>query len=277
MAQNIVSTGIGLRHVRAGLRDTDGTLKVPSGTPHNEAYSGLRVSGAQALTITLPDPQRVTASGDDRAYHTFTLPPTEVASGELRVSKTDLDVVAMVSGTLVFGSPTMQEVGFGTDQQGLEPALVMWGCRQAIDSEESSAYFGQQIWQTYFLLNAEANLKPSPMETATVSVFTYSVVANDATRSHLGIAFSAGTHGFTKAQYLMIVSKNQFMLDAFKGNGTHKEFTLSQTPATSPAAVLRVTVAGVVSAPTAWSQSGTALTFDAAPADAAKILVAYEY
>lgn len=277
MSQNDISTGIGLRHVRGGLRDTDGTLKVPSGTPHNEAYSGLRIGGAQALTITMADPQKVTARGDDRAYHTFTLPPTEVASGELRVSKTDLDVVAMVSGTLVFGSPTMQEVGFGTDQQGLEPALILWGCRQAIDADDTSAYFGTQIWQTYFLLNAEASLKPSPMEDATVSVFTYSLVANDATRSHLGITFATGTHGFTTAQYLMIVSKNRFMLDAFAGDGVHKAFTLSQTPATSPAAVVRVTLDGVVSAPTDWTRTTTTLTFNAAPSSNAKILVAYEY
>lgn len=275
MTQNEVTTGIGLRHVRVALRDTDGTIKVPSGTAFNTAYRGLRISGALGFTITIPDPQRVTARGDDRAYHTFVLPPTETPTGDLRVSKTNMEVIALLTGTIAFGSPTTKKVGLATDEQGDEPAIVLWGCRQGIDSEEGSAYFGQQVWQTYIILNGMATLKPSPMADAAVSEFSYSLVANDATKDNLGVTFSTGVHGFTKASYLLIVSKHKYMLDAFKGDGTHKAFNLSETPSTSPTSVVSVTVAGVEN--TAWSRTTTVLTFDAVPASAAKILVEYEY
>ena len=84
ITQNEVSTGIGLRHVRVALRDTDGAIKVPTGTPHDEAYPGLQIEGALGLSIALPEAQRITARGDDRAYYTFILPPTEVPQAHLR-------------------------------------------------------------------------------------------------------------------------------------------------------------------------------------------------
>jgi len=273
MSRNEVSTGIGLRHVRVAERDTDGTIKVPSGTAHNVAYSGLRIEGANALALAIPAPQRVSAQGDDRVYHTFTLPPTEVASGDLRVSKTNMNVIALISGVKVFESPTMRAVGFGTDKQGLEPAVVLWGCRQAIDSEGGSAYFGQQVWQTYYCPNAELNVQPASMENAAVGEVVYNVTCNDATKGHLGETFTTLLNGFTKAQYLMIVTLNHLMIDAFTGDAVHRAFTLSQTPSTG--SVERCTVNGVIN--TAYTRVTTTVTFTTAPAASAKILFCYEY
>lgn len=271
-----VSTGIGLRHVRVALRDEDGTILVPADQPVATAYNGRRAGGALALTLTIPEPQRVTARGDDRAYHTFILPPTEKPTGELRVSKSNLELIAMLTGTKKFGVGPAYKVGLATDAQGQEPELILWGCRQAIDSEEGSGTFGRQIWQTYFLLNALGSVRPATMEDAAVGELTYSLVANDSGVDELGREFTVDEHGFTKAAYLLIVTDGKFMLDSFLGDGIETDFTLSQEP--EEGGVIVCTVDGVEKVETThWTRVGKVVTFLVAPADGAKILFEYEY
>ena len=278
ITQNEESTGVGLRHVRVALRDTDGTIKVPSGTPHNEAYPGLWISGALGLTIAVPEAQRITARGDDRAYYTFILPPTEVPTGQLRVSKTNIDVVALLTGTKNFGSGTMEKIAFATDEQGDEPEIVLWGMQRGIDSEPGSTTFGQKVWRTYILLNALATVQPSPMEDSTVGEFVYSLVANDATVDENGHTFTAADEGFTAASFIMVVSLGKYMLDAFEGDGVHRSFILSQTPRSG--AIIIVTEDGVeATVTTDYTVTAGVLTFLAGniPTDEAKIMVEYEY
>ncbi len=278
MAQNEVSTGIGLRHVRVALRDTDGAIAVPAGTPFDEAYPGLRISGALSLAITVPESQRITARGDDRAYYTFVLPPTEVPTGSLSVSKANLDVIALLTGTNNFGSGTTKKIAFATDEQGDEPEVVLWGMQRGIDAEDGSVTFGQKVWRTYILLNALATVQPNTMEDSAVSNFVYSLVANDATVDENGHTFTAGHEGFTKASYIMVVSLGKYMLDAFLGDGVHRAFNLSQTPRT--AAIITVYEDGVQAAVTTdYTVASGVVTFVPGniPTSDAKIMVEYEY
>jgi len=229
-----------------------------------------------ALTLTVPDPQRVVASGDDRPYYTFQLPPTENPTGELRVSKINSDVVVLLTGTREFGSDPIRKVGFATDKQGEEPAIVLWGSRQAIDSEEGSSTFGQQIWQTYVLMNALASLRPPAMEMAVIGEMIYAIAANDGTVDELGTAFTAALHGFTKAPFILVVTQDKFMLDAFMGDGSTVAFTLSETPSAND--VTNVTVDGVVQQETTdWSVATNVLTMVVAPAVGEKLIIEYTY
>ncbi len=278
LTQNEVSTGIGLRHVRVALRDTDGTILIPSGTPFNEAYPGLQISGALGLAIAVPEPQRITARGDDRAYYTFVLPPTEVPTGNLRVSKINIDVVALLTGTNNFGSGTMKKVAFATDEQGDEPEIVLWGMQRGIDSLPGSVTFGQKVWRTYIFLNALATVQPSPMEDSAVGEFVYSLVANDATVDENGHTFTSGHEGFTAASFIMVVSLGKFMLDAFEGDAVHRSFNLSQTPRT--AAIITVYEDGVqATVTTDYTVTAGVLEFVGGniPTNGAKIMVEYEY
>lgn len=278
LTQNEISTGIGLHHVRVALRDTDGAVAVPAGTPHDEAYPGLQISGALRLNIAVPESQRVTARGDDRAYYTFNLPPTEVPTGQLGVSKTNIDVIALLTGTKNFGSGTTEKIAFATDKQGEEPAIVLWGMQRGIDSQPGSTTFGQRIWRTYILLNALASVQPSSMEDATVGEFVYSLVANDATVDENGHTFTTTDEGFTAASFIMVVSLGKFMLDAFEGDAVHRSFILSQTPRT--AAIITVYEDGVqATVTTDYTVTAGVLTFVPGniPANDAKIMVEYEY
>jgi hypothetical protein len=276
MARNEQTTGIGLRQVRLALRDDDGSIKIPAGQAVGTPYPGVQISGAQALTLNIPDSQRVTATGDDRAYYTFTLPPTENPTGELRVSKTDMAVLALLTSTKVFGSPvTRRKVGLATDKQGLEEPVMLWGSRQAVDTEEGSAYFGQTVWQTYVILNAIAAVRPATMEYQNIGQVSYAVTANDATVDEFGGDFTELEHGFTKSSYLMIVTLGMFFLDAFEGDDNQVDFTLTHPPTSVDVVV--VYVAGEIIDPADITLVGSVVTLATAPGDGDKVVIEYEY
>jgi len=273
MALNESTSGIGLRHVRIALRDDDGTILVPAGTSAEDAYAGLRAEGANALTVALADAVKQPVTGDDRVYYTWILPPTETPSGELRVSKASGPLIALVTGTKQWGTLNRKKMGFGTDKQGEEPNLIIWGCRQVIEADETLAAFGQKRWETYVFLNALAQFKPSAMEYQTVSENTYTIVANDSTVDELGRAFTSVLNGFTKSAFVRVVTDGKFMLDAFVGDAAEDAFVLSKVP--NETGVFELTVDGVLNY--AWTRVGSIITFSAPPAALAKIVVEYEY
>lgn len=275
MAENAITTGIGLRHVRVAIRDDDGTIQIQGSPAAGVAYRGIRISGALSLSITVPEPQRVTARGDDRPYHTFQLPPTENPTGELRVSKTNLDAIALITSTEEFGSAAARRIGLATDKQGEEETLLMWGCREAIDSEEGSADFGEKCWQTYILLSVQAAVRPATFEDAAVGEFVYSLAANQVTLDEFGTAFSTATHGFTKAAVLMVITTYKFMMDAFEGDGVEDEFTLSEGANLQSGGMIQVYVEGSMAD---YTETGGVVTLTAgAPASGEKVIIQYEY
>ena len=276
MGANEITSGIGLRHVRVAERDTDGTMKVASGTAIGTAYAGLRIGGSRAFTITVPDAVRVPVAGDDRIYHTWQLPPTENSAGELRVSKFASPVVALVTGTKHLGSPNRRKNHWGSDKQGEEPNIVIWGSQQVVEADKALAAFGQKRWLTYFILNGIAHPRPHTMEYQTVTEMIYSVVANDATVTELGEAFTETTHGCTSAEFISIVTNEKYMFDAFLGDAAQLTFTLSQTPYES--GVFNVTLDGVVQTLTTnYTRVTNVITMLVAPGADAKLLVEYEY
>lgn len=276
MGVNERTSGIGLRHVRIGLRDTDGTLAVPAGTAIGTAYNGRRAQSAVALTLAVPDPVKVPVPGDDRVWHTHVLPPTENSAGELRVTVNDTQLIALVTGTKQTGSTPKRVVGFGTDKQGDEPELVIWGCREVVEADEAEATYGTSKWETYYILNAIAFPKPSSFEYQSIQNDIYSITANDATVNRLGTAFTVAIEGYTKAEFQKIVTTEKYMLDAFLGDNAEVAFTLSQTPYES--GVFNITLEGVVQTETThWTRVTNTVTMVVAPGTDEKLIVEYEY
>jgi len=273
MADRDIATGIGLRRVRVAERDTDGMIKVPTAQATATAYAGRRISGANALTITIPEPQRVPARGDDRVYKTFLLPPTEGVTGELRTSKSDFPVIELLEGTSIYGSGDVRKVGHATDKQGEENDVILWGQREGINSDPDSANFGQTMWITYILLCAKASVLPPTMEQDAVGETRYTIACNDATVDECGVTFTETLNGFTKAPYVEVHSQNKFWIDAWKGDGTVTEFNMSQTPL---AGTTYVWVDGTPTSVTV-DEAAKTITFASAPSDGAKIIAEYEY
>lgn len=276
MSDNYKQTSsVGLQHVRVALRDTDGTIELPSGQAVATAYNGLHVSGAQALSVEVPEPQRVPVAGDDRVYYTFQLPPDEAVTGELRTTKENTEVHALVTGTNQWGSDPIRKVGFATDVQGDEPPLFMWGRRRAVDARPGSANFGQKCWEMWVFLNALATPRPSAAERGNVGEMVYAVVANDSNTDEHGESFTVATHGFTAAPFIKIITQGKPMLDAWEGDGAETEFNLSQSSGPLSGTTPEVYVDGARDF-SATVASGV-VTFGSAPSNGAKIICLYEY
>jgi len=258
------------------LRDTDGTIAVPAGTATATAYSGLQISGATALTLTVPDAVRIPVPGDDRVFYTWLLPPTENKTAELRVNKKDHNIIELITGTLQWGSPNRRKIAFNTDKQGEEPELVLWACRQVIEADETLAAFGTKKWETYYIPNCLAYPKPPGMEYQTIGQMTYSVQLNDASITELGQTLTVVLNGCTRLELIEIVTDKKFMLDAWVGDNVVTVFNMSQTPYET--GVFNVTIDGVVQdLTTDYTRVAGALTFIATPASGAKIICEYEY
>ena len=172
MAINEKATAIGLRQVYVGVRDSDGTMKVPDGTAVGTAYPGIRALKARALTITPAEPQRISASGDDAVYYTFQESPDDVPSGELRTQISDIALIALMTSTKDFArgisSPPWSWVR--QDRPGGVPDYLGFAARPW-DTDTGQAHFGNTIYETYILLNAIASARPSGMERSTIGEF----------------------------------------------------------------------------------------------------------
>jgi hypothetical protein len=267
-------TPVGLQHVRVALRDTDGTIKVPAGQPVATAYAGLQVSGATALSVKIPKPQSVPAAGDDRIYYTFQLPPDAAVEGELKTTKENVEVHALVTGTNAWGSDPIRKIGFATDVQGDEPPLFMWGRRRGVDSRPGSANFGQKCWEMWLFLNALATPSPESAEKGKIGEQTYSVVANDSSTDEHGEAFTLATNGFTAAPFVKIITQGKPMIDAWVGDESETEFNLSESTGPLAGTTPEVYVDGVRDF-TAVVAAGVVTLL--APQNGKKIICLYEY
>lgn len=279
--QNRITTGIGLRHVRIAQRASDGTFVIPTSGGYAPAaakdpYQGIWHEGAIRMTLNLPEPRRVTARGDDRGYYTFQLPPEEQPTGELAFTKTHMDVLSLVSDTLVFGSPPVRKVGLATSKLGYEPSCFVRGSREAVDTQEGSTFFGNQVWQTYLMLNVLLAHRPMSFEDGAVGEFIYPLAANDSVVDEMGVTFTAAVNGFTKAPYLMAITEGKFGLDAFLGDGDEDTFELSYGGDLLSGSPVLVSKDGVIQS-IGWSLVAGTIVFNTPPADGAKIMVEYEY
>lgn len=277
MATYEETTGVGLRKVMVFVRDTDGTPAIQGTPAAGVAYGGEPISGAMALTLNVPDPQRVTATGDDKPYFTFQLPPTENPSGELRVTKTNVDAIAILTSTLSWGSASARRIGFATDKVGEEEAMMLWGSREAIDAEEDSVTFGQRVWQTYFILNAKVSIRPASMEYATIGEFVYSLSANPSTLDYFGDQFTEGIQGFTRASFLMIVTLYKYWIDVFYGAGAAGAYTLTHASDVVDPADGGVTSVYVAGEMVAFTEVDGVVTPSVAPGATDKVVVEYTY
>lgn len=275
---NTQATGIGLRHVRVALRDTDGTIKVPAGTSAGTAYAGIQVAKAKALTVTLADPQRIAARGDDANFHTFNEAPTDSPSGELRTAVTDTEVIALLTSVKRYGSGERREVMLGTNKLGEEDAVMMWGYRKAIDAEVGSATYGLRVYQTYIFLNCYATVRPATMEDSQVGETTYAVTANNSSVDQFGRTLTEAIHGCTEAPFIIVQSRYKYWLDAFVGDNVETDFTLTKTTQTKVGVSTSPTELWVAGASATFTcTAGGVLTPTSKPTLGQKVIVGYEF
>lgn len=264
-----IATGIGLRHVRIAPRDEDnGTMLLPTGHSVGTVYPGIQLSGAATLTLTPPEPERVTARGDDQVLWTFHLPPTEGWAAELTCSKFDLPAIAMITGVKMWGDATLFEgLAMGTDREGLEVDLVLWGQRKAVDTDPDSQTYGAEVWEAWEVLCCKMTALPPSKEQSTVGETRYSITMQKVTTRIVGEPFTEADHGCTKAVLFPVIAKTgKIFYDYDIGDGVVVAYVLSHTP--TSATDCYVYVNGVETAAGWTLDVGTkTVTFTVAPTD----------
>jgi hypothetical protein len=277
MATGEELTAIGLRRVHVAVRDDDGTIQIAGSPAAGVAYNGIRALKSRALTVTLAEPQRVTAQGDDTAYHTFQEAPSDTPSGELRTQVSDTELITLITSVTDFGSGNNRMIPLGTDKVGQEDPMIVWGSQKAIDTEAGGGK--TRHWRTMIFLNAIMSARPPSMELAQIGEFVWSMAGNSSSTDQFGRTVAAGVHGCTEMAMVEVHTRYKFMMDAFEGDGAQLTFTMSQgsnvinATATSPFFVF---VDGVEDTAPTMSAAGV-LTFAIAPVNGAKIIVQYEY
>lgn len=264
-----IATGIGLRHVRIGPRDPDnGTMLLPDGHVEGTVYPGIQLSGAATLTLTPPEPERVPARGDDAVYWTFHLPPTEGWTAELTCSKLDMPAIAMITGVLIWGDPALFEgVPMGTDREGLETDLIMWGQRKAVDTDPASETYGAEVWEAWEVLSCKITPLPPSKEQSTVGESRYSLTLQKVTKRIVGEVFTEDSHGCTKAVLFPVIAKTgRIFYDYDIGDGVQDDFVLTHTPTSATDCYVYVDGVETESGWTLVPETKT-VTFTAAPAE----------
>lgn len=264
-----ITSGVGLRHVRIGLRDdTNGIMARPSTHVVGTVYPGIQLSGAATLTVTAPEPERLTARGDDRTYHTFHLPPTEGWTAELVCSKQDLPAIALITSVVAWGEAALfQGLAMGTDKEGDEPDLIMWGQRKAVDTEPASATFGSEVWEAWEIGSCKMTPMPASKEQSAVGEFRYAITMQQVSKRITGETFTTTDHGCTKAVLFPVISKpGKVFYDFDEGDAVTVAYVLSHTP--TSATDIYVYDDGTEE-PAGWSLdvATKTVTFVAAPAD----------
>jgi hypothetical protein len=266
-----VRAGVGFRHCQI--------LALSSGYPAATgatAYDGVQISGARSLTITDPEPRNITFQGDDTIFALDVLPPTEAVTGELRVSKTNDAVDAVLAPDKSIAIGDAKFFGIGTDNRGSENQVCMVAYRQALEATPGNANFGGRQWEfrmfpKVILSRRESNLDENPEDRA------YTITPQFVSAYPWGTAFSTTTEGFTRAQVLRGVSEYRPRLVGWLGTGAAETFAFNASYPSAATSKVAVWVNGTLKAYTTdFTALSTAVIFVTAPASDAHVVAFYE-
>jgi hypothetical protein len=229
MAQTQIASGAGLRNIRAWLMDASG---YPDGDQSGlNGYDGFLIDGAKSFSTTVPDSQTVTHRGNDQPFAQDVLPPTELESATLTSGKTNLSADAALSATKVESiAADLVMGGMSTNKQGCEPQIILWGWRQALDTDPDSATFGNRRYITHLYPSTRVVPKAGSMDEGSDDVNTYNVVPTVVTRKPWGVAFTELVNGYTRSQRLRLISDNPLMMESYVTSGAAATFNLNFAP-----------------------------------------------
>jgi hypothetical protein len=241
-APSVIRSSVGFRYCQILAIDSSGYPAASSTT----VYEGVVLSGAKSLTINDPEPRQISHIGDDGIFALDVLPPTEPITGELQVAKTNdtLDAILTADKSVTIGEAKL--FGEGTSNRGFENQVIMVASRQSEDTDPSSGYFGQRVWDARilpltFIVPRDGSFDENPESRP------YTVRPQFCTKYPWGVAFAAGTEGFVRAQMIRGIFEYKPLLVAWKGDNSATKFTFAAThQAVATAKIHGVWVNGVL-------------------------------
>ena len=263
---------VGLRHARVYAQTSYG---VPAATSKT-VYEGIQLTGAKAYELTIPDVRRIAHVGDDSVLMQDVLPRQEVSSGTLRVAMANYDAFAILTGTKKATLGEAVSIGYGTNQQGNEPSVTA-----LLYQQSKAAESGVRTYRYYLLPSTQCIINPAGLS-ENAPEFTVSLLPSSATKYPWGVAFTANTEGFTRAEFLEGEVVGKPHIAAWCQDGTETEWVFhADRPAVATAKIHVITVTTTAGVTTDVTGSATKATdkITISPAIAAGSIVTcfYEY
>ena len=243
--------GAGFRHVRIYELDANGYIAAPSTT----VYEGYQCVGARAFEFTIPDIRRIAHTGDDRLLAQTFLPRIEASNAVIRLARSDMDVFAVITGTLERTIGEAKAVGYGTSQQGEEPNLGILMYQLTQDAVAKVTRY-----MCYMFPSARGVINPASLN-ENANEYTFNIVPNIVSSHMWGDPLTLVDDGFVSAEMLEYQVVSVPLVVAWEGDGIVTKFLFAAShQAVSTAKIHMVTVDGVEDATPALAVDGVTPT-----------------
>lgn len=189
-----------------------------------------RLNGVKTASITLPEAERPTQTGDDEAQGSLIFASPEVPSGQMTTGIFDQEFDALAVGHLVYAmndGTSIDPIG-GSGKDYRDMMLIL--SRQA--KSKDAATSGRKRKEHYLL--PSVNVDPQGGDGFTERAFSdgqYSLTCNPAAKFPWGLALGAANVGTTAAPVLRFFTDYNISLHTVVGDGTVTSFTLDHAPA----------------------------------------------
>jgi hypothetical protein len=234
------------------------------------AYDGLTFHGPKAFTLNIPEPRKITHVGGDRVLAVDALPPTEAASGEIRVPTDNFDIDAVLTGTKKFTVAEASSLASMTDLQGSEPQVGLLLFQQSLDSATKLRRWRYIIIPVARIVPMTVGMSENPEDTR------YMVYMSPTTKHLWGATMTTATEGATEAQFVRGMAEYKPHVAAWLADGTETHFPFATDKQAATITKVDVYVNGVLTS-AGITVSTDKLTFTAAPTLNDEIVAFYEY
>ena len=260
---------VGLRYGMVYALNSDGT---PTGnvTP-TTATDGTEFQGPKVFTLNVPEPRKITHIGEDRVLAVDYLPPSDGMDGELSVSPSELDIVAMLGGLTVATVGEGVLAALASSQQGFEPQVGLMLYQQSLDVS-----LGTRRWRSFWFPSCRCIYMPAGMGQDTQDI-RYKIAPAVVSSLPWGTDLNETDNGCLTMQGVEMMSEGRPNMCWWEGDGAETEFLLPlDKPATSTAK-MNAFSDGVDATAALASTAVDKITYTVAPADGVIVTLLYEY
>jgi hypothetical protein len=266
--------GAGFRVIHFGQANVDGYFV----GGYAAAASGIgvgsgmeRLFGAQTLNLSVPEPTRVTQSGDDGPMATFDFSAENLPADTLQLAARSLAFEAFVQGSKVETIDGLDMIVAQPRGNDEPPAIVMVLSRRAKNQS------GGKQWETKIVPSATITPLGAEFQQRNVTPYRYSISTTTTDRAPWGKLLSASANGATAGPVLDVEADNPVMMHAFLGDATETNVILNYTPIATKVSVYVNGVKKTLTTDFTVDTSTKTVTFVTAPAPAALVVILHEY
>lgn len=276
MATNL--TAVGIQTTFYGIRDSAGYLMGTTGTLANGADSGMGRLDLSEFNIPTAAATRVPVTANNGVLSSFLIPAQDVAEGQIVAKTMDPTFAATVESMSLYTTDGYDWAIAGAPCPSLKSVTFV---QNSPAMNRTSGSLNSPGYVVRIVPNCNVTQRMEAVQTASEQTFPFDVTVNLFDRTPWGVALTTGNYGTTSGTHFRpFWSPAPVTMHSFVGDNSDTAFTLNETPYAASGAACLVYVDGVKKTYTSdytVNTSTKVLTFGAAPAAGAKVLVVYQF